>query len=165
MSCDVVHLRFYFQNVKTCQGPDIFLLSWYRKSMEFNRVSRACERSWAVRIPAPHSRGCSLPRSTAQSHRRPLRSFPLPAHLQFHPAPVKSLHARSHLKFLCMPNTCRFQPKPWDTLSAWRTWSGFVLRNCCGKIRLTSILSWGRGCGVFGPRTWCAHIPQAVWLL
>ncbi len=64
--------------------------------------------------------------STAQSHSRPLRSFPLPAHLQFHPAPVKSLHARSHLKFLCMPNTCRFQPKPWDTLSAWRTWSGFV---------------------------------------
>ncbi len=88
--------------------------------------TRACERSWAVRIPAPRSRGCSLPRSTAQSYSRPLRSFPLPAHLQFHPAPVKSLHARSHLKFLCMPNTCRFQPKPWDTLSAWRTWSGFV---------------------------------------
>ncbi len=61
-----------------------------------------------MRIPAPRSRGCSLPRSTAQSHSRPLRSFPLPAHLQFHPAPVKSLHARSHLKFLCMPNTCRF---------------------------------------------------------
>ncbi len=71
--------------------------------------------------------GVRSPRSTAQSHSRPLRSFPLPAHLQFHPAPVKSLHARSHLNFLCMPNTCRFQPKPyWDTLSAWRTWSGFV---------------------------------------
>ncbi len=88
--------------------------------------NRACERSWAVRISAPRSRGCSLPHSPAQSHSRPLRSFPLPAHLQFHPAPVKSLHARSHLKFLCIPNTCRFQPKPWDTLSAWRTWSGFV---------------------------------------
>ncbi len=35
-------------------------------------------------------------------------SISLPAHLQFHPAPVKSLHARSNLKFLCMPNTCRF---------------------------------------------------------
>ncbi len=67
-------------------------------------------------------------RSTAQSRSRPLRSIPLPAHLQFHPTLVKSLHARSNLKFLCMPNTCRFQPKPyaWDTLSAWRTWSGFV---------------------------------------
>ncbi len=67
-------------------------------------------------------------RSPAPSYTRPLRSIPLPAHLQFHPAPVKSLHARSNLKFLCMPNTCRFQPKPyaWDTLSAWRTWSGFV---------------------------------------
>ncbi len=62
--------------------------------------SRACERSWAVRISAPRSRGCSLP---------PLhRSISLPAHLQFHPTPVKSLHARSNLKFLCMPNTCRF---------------------------------------------------------
>ncbi len=81
---------------------------------------RACERSWAVRIRSP--------RSTAQSRSRPLRSILLPAHLQFHPTPVKSLHARSNLKFLCIPNTCRFQPKPyaWDTLSAWRTWSGFV---------------------------------------
>ncbi len=72
--------------------------------------TRACERSWAVRISAPCSRGCSLP---PLSHTRPLRSIPLPAHLQFHPAPVKSLHARSNLKFLCMPNTCRFQLKPY----------------------------------------------------
>ncbi len=88
--------------------------------------ARACERSWAVRIPAPRSRGCSLPPlHCSKSH----QNAPLnPAHLQFHPTPVKSLHARSNLKFLCMPNTCHFQPKPyaWDTLSVWRTWSGFV---------------------------------------
>ncbi len=53
-----------------------------------------------MRISAPRSRGCSLPRSTAQSRTRSLRSIPLPAHLQFHPAPVKSLHARSNLKLL-----------------------------------------------------------------
>ncbi len=74
---------------------------------------------WEFPLPAHvvvHS-----PRSTAQSYTRPLRSIPLPAHLQFHHAPVKSLHARSNLKFLCMTNTCRYQPKPyaWDTLSAW----------------------------------------------
>ncbi len=28
-----------------------------------------------------------------------------------------------------------------------------LMCNCCGKIRFTSILSWGRGCGVVGPRT------------
>ncbi len=79
-------------------------------------------------FPLPAHVGVRSPRSTAQSRTRPLRSIPLPAHLQFHPAPVKSLHARSNLKFLCMPNTCRFQPKPyaWDTLPAWQTWSGFV---------------------------------------
>ncbi len=51
---------------------------------------------------------------------------------------IISLHARSNVKFLCMPNTCRFQPKPyaWDTQPAWRWWSGFVAwllffdRNC-----------------------------------
>ncbi len=32
-----------------------------------------------------------------------------------------------------------------------------LLRNCCGKIRFTSILSRGRGCGVFGPRTRGLH--------
>ncbi len=58
--------------------------------------------TWVFTPPAP-----------PLSHTRPLRSIPLPAHLQFHPAPVKSLHARSNLKFLCMPNTCRFQPKPY----------------------------------------------------
>ncbi len=74
----------------------------------FTLGARACERSWAVRISAPRSRGCSLPRSTAQSRTRSLCSIPLPAHLQFHPAPEKSLHARSNLKLLCMPKTCRF---------------------------------------------------------
>ncbi len=79
-------------------------------------------------FPLPAHVGVRSPRSTAQSRSRPLRSIPLPAYLQFHPTPVKSLHACSHLKFLYMPNTCRFQPKPytWDTLPAWRTWSGFV---------------------------------------
>ncbi len=78
---------------------------WYRAE----HVSGA-ER-WE--FPLPAHVGVRSPRSTAQSRSRPLRSIQLPAHLQFHPAPVKSLHARSHLKFLCMPNTCRFQPKPW----------------------------------------------------
>ncbi len=95
---------------------------------ELKATIRAEHVSGAERweFPLPAHVGVRSPRSTAQSHSRPLRSIPLPAQLQFHPAPVKSLHARSHLKFLCMPNTCRFQPKPWDTLSAWRTWSGFV---------------------------------------
>ncbi len=152
--------------------------AWWQKLRDLGGVSsprpsdsltqtRACEWSWAVRIPAPRSRGCSLHLSTTQSRSRPLRSIPLPAHLQFHPAPVKSLHARSHLKFLCMPNTCRFQPKPyaWDTLSAWRTWSGFC---CVTAAEKSASLLFCRGaavCGVFGPRTWYAHIPQAVWLL
>ncbi len=118
--------------------------------------TRACERSWAVRISAPRSRGCSLPRSTAQSRTRSLRSIPLPAHLQFHPAPVKSLHARSNLKLLCMPKTCRFQPKPYasDTLSAWQTWSGFVawlLRKKSASLLFYSVVD-----------TWYARIPQAV---
>ncbi len=104
--------------------------AYYKKMKVFFHLAcmsiRACERSWAVRISA-HV-GVRFPCSTAQSRTRPLRSIPLPAHLQFHPTPVKSLHARSNLKFLCMPNTCRFQPKPytWDTPSEWRTWSGFV---------------------------------------
>ncbi len=118
--------------------------------------SRACERSWAVRISAPRSRGCSLPRSTTQSRTRSLRSILLPAHLQFHPAPVKSLHARSNLKLLCMPKTCRFQPKPyaWDTLSAWQTWSRFVawlLRKKSASLLFYSVVD-----------TWYARIPQEV---
>ncbi len=57
------------------------------------------------------------------------RSIPLPAHLQFHPAPEKSLHARSNLKLLCMPKTCRFQPKLTPpTLSAWQR-GGVLLEN------------------------------------
>ncbi len=84
--------------------------------------SKACERSWAERISAPCSRGCSLPPLyRSKSHQTaPLNS----AHLKFHPAPVKSFHARSNLKCLCMPNTCHFQPKPyaWNTLPAWRGW-------------------------------------------
>ncbi len=128
--------------------------------------TRACERSWAVRIPAPRSRGCSLPRSTAQSYTRPLRSIPLPAHLQFHPAPVKSLHARSNLKFLCILTPAVFNRSLTPGTHCLRDGRGAgLLHNCCGKIRFTSILSRGRGCGVVGPRTWYARIPQAVWLL
>ncbi len=117
-------------------------------------------------FPLPAHVGVRSPRSTAQSHTRPLRSFPLPAHLQFHPAPVKSLHARSNLKFLCMPNTCRFQPKPyaWDTLQAWRTWSGFVawlLRNKSASL----LFCRGAEVTVWLDCTWYARIPQAVWLL
>ncbi len=150
-------------------------------------TSRACERSWAVRISAPRSRGCSLPRSTAQSRTRSLRSIPLPAHLQFHPAPVKSLHARSNLKLLCMPKTCRFQPKPYasDTLSAWQTWSGFVAwllrknplhfysvvepqlrrgwttpdtRVFRGQCGCSNLLTWVRK----GKSTRCKHAPRRV---
>ncbi len=137
--------------------------SWlnFPKTSPASLSSRACERSWAVRIPAPRSRGCLLPRSTAQSYTRPLRSIPLPAHLQFHPAPVKSLHARSNLKFLT-PAVFNRSLTPWTHCLRDGRGAG-LLRNCCGKIRFTSILS--RGCGVVGPRTWYAHIPQAVWLL
>ncbi len=129
-------------------------------------LHRACERSWAVRISAPRSRGCSLPRSTAQSRTRSLRSIPLPAHLQFHPAPVKSLHARSNLKLLCMPKTCRFQPKPYasDTLSAWQTWSRFVawlLR----KKSASLLFCRGAAVAAWLDHTWYARIPQAMWLL
>ncbi len=105
-------------------------------------------------------------RSTAQSYTRPLRSIPLPAHLQFHPAPVKSLHARSNLKFLCILTPAVFNWSLTPGTHCLRDGRGAgLLRNCCGKIRFTSILSRGRGCGVVGPRTWYAHIPQAVWLL
>ncbi len=118
------------------------------------------------RISAPRSRGCSLPRSTAQSRTRSLRSIPLPAHLQFHPAPEKSLHARSNLKLLCMPKTCRFQPKPYasDTLSAWQTWSGFVawlLR----KKSASLLFCRGAAVAAWLDHTWYARIPQAMWLL
>ncbi len=107
-----------------------------------------------------------LPRSTAQSRTRSLRSIPLPAHLQFHPAPVKSLHARSNLKLLCMPKTCRFQPKPYasDTLSAWQTWSGFVawlLR----KKSASLLFCRGAAVAAWLDHTWYARIPQAMWLL
>ncbi len=117
-------------------------------------------------FPLPAHVGVRSPHSTAKSHTRPLRSFPLPAHLQFHPAPVKSLHACSNLKFLCMPNTCRFQPKPyaWDTLPAWRTWSGFVawlLRNKFASL----LFCRGAEVAVWLDCTWYARIPQAVWLL
>ncbi len=84
-------------------------------------------------FPLPAHVGVRSPRSTAQSRTRSLRSIPLPAHLQFHPAPVKSLHARSNLKLLCMPKTCRFQPRPyaWDTLRGRR--GAGLLRDCCRK--------------------------------
>ncbi len=52
--------------------------------------NRACERSWAVRIPAPRSRGCSLSplhRSKSQQTDFERCSIPLPAHLQFLPTP------------------------------------------------------------------------------
>ncbi len=103
-------------------------------------------------FPLPAHVGVRSPRSTTQSHTRPLRSFPLPAHLQFHPAPVKSLHARSNLKFLCMPNTCRFQT---EALRLGHTACVVdVERVCCvtaeEQIHFTYILSRGRGCGVVG---------------
>ncbi len=100
-------------------------------------------------------------RSTAQSHSRPLRSIPLPAHLQFHPAPVKSLHARSHLKFLCMPNTCLTSTEALGHTVC----VADLERVCCiTAAEKSASLLLLRGCGVVGPRTWYAHILQAVWL-
>ncbi len=135
----------------------VYLKSFLLSMIELDHQRSAEHVSGAERWEFP------LP---AQSHTRPLHSIPLPSHLQFHPAPVKSLHARSNLKFLCMPNTCCFQPKPyaWDTLSAWRTWSGFVawlLRNKSASLlfcRRAEVAVW-LDC------TWYARIPQAVWLL
>ncbi len=74
-------------------------------------------------------------------------------------------HARSNLKLLCMPKTCRFQPKPYasDTLVC----VADVERVCCvtaaEKIRFTSILSLQLRRG--WTHTWYARIPQAMWLL
>ncbi len=85
----------------------------------------------------------------AQSRTRSLRSIPLPAHLQFHPAPVKSPHARSNLKLLCMPKTCRFQPKPGTHCLRGRRGAG-LLRDCCGK-KSASLL-------------FCRGAAVAVWL-
>ncbi len=139
-----------------------------------------------MRISAPRSRGCSLPLHRSKSDQiAPLNSAP--PHLQFHPAPEKSLHARSNLKLLCMPKTCRFQPKPYasDTLSAWQTWSGFV-RDCCGKnpLHFYSVVEprlrrgwttpdtrvFRRQCGCSNLLTWvrkgkstrCKHAPRRV---
>ncbi len=141
-------------------------LSRVSKSLAKSLWTRVCERSWAVRISAPRSRGCSLPGSTAQSRTRSLRSITLPAHLQFHPTPVKSFRARSNLKLLCMSKTCRFQPKPYasDTLSAWQTWSGFVawlLR----KKSASLLFCRGAAVAAWLDHTWYARIPQAMWLL
>ncbi len=114
---------------------------------------------WAERweFPLPAHVGVRSPHSTAQSRSRPLRSIPLPAHLQFHPTPVKSLHARSHLKFLCMPNTCRFQPKPyaWDTLSLRGGRGAGLLRDCCGKnpLHFYSVAGPRLRCGWTAPDT------------
>ncbi len=96
-----------------------------------------------MRISAPRSRGCSLPRSTAQSRTRSLRSIPLPAHLQFHPAPEKSLHARSNLKLLfkiyynfkiaCLrPAVFNRSLTPPTHCLRGRRGAG-LLRDCCGK--------------------------------
>ncbi len=126
--------------------------------------ARACERSWAVRIPAPRSRGCSLPRSTAQSHSRPLAHFRSPLTYNFIPLRWN----RSTLAQILNSSAC-LTPAVFNRslgTHCLRDGRGAgLLRNCCGKIRFTSILSRGRACGVVGPRTWYAHIPQAVWLL
>ncbi len=93
-----------------------------------------------MRIPAPRSRGCSLPRSTAQNYTRPLRSFPLPAHLQFHPAPVKSLHAHSNLKFLCILTPAVFN----RSLTGHTVCMTDVERVCCvtAAEKSASLLFW-----------------------
>ncbi len=105
--------------------------------------------------------------------------------IQFHPAPEKSLHARSNFRLLCMPKTCRFQPKPYasDTLSAWQTWSGFVawllrkksasLLFChysCGGWTTPDTRVFRRQCGCSNLLTWvrkgkstrCKHAPRRV---
>ncbi len=132
-----------------------------------------------MRISAPRSRECSLPRSTAQSRTRSLRSIPLPAHLQFHPAPEKSLHARSNLKLLCMPRPAVFNR------SLGRRGAG-LLRDCCGRnpLHFYSVVEpqlrrgwttpdtrvFRRQCGCSNLLTWvrkgkstrCKHAPRRV---
>ncbi len=92
----------------------IFIVKCHLSTLQHLYYSTSEHVSGAERweFPLPAHVGVRSPRSTAQSRSRPLRSIPFPAHLQFHPTPVKSLHAHSNLKFLCIPNTCRFQPKP-----------------------------------------------------
>ncbi len=110
--------------------------------------TRACERSgenfrspltWVFAPPAP-------PLKVTPDRSAHFRS---PLTYNFIPLRVKSLHARSNLKFLCMTNTLPFQPKPyaWDTLPAWRTWSGFVAWLL--RKKSASLLS------VVGPRLRC----------
>ncbi len=121
------------------------------------------DRKHSVRIPAPRSRGCSLHRS--KSHQTaPLNSAPRSPTISSRSGEI----APRSLKFKVPlhPNTCRFQPKPyaWDTLSAWRTWSGFVawlLR----KKSASLLFCRGAAVAVWLDRTWYARIPQAVWLL
>ncbi len=91
--------------------------------------NRACERSWAVRISAPRSRGCSLPplRRSKSPQTAPLNSAPRSPTIlsRFGEIDPRSLTFKIHLHAVY---TCRFQPMPyvWDTLPAMRTWSGFV---------------------------------------
>ncbi len=116
--------------------------------------------------------------------------FPLPAHVDVRsPAPPLKVTADRSAQFRS-PLTYNFIPLRWNrsalvhilNSSACLTPAVFnrslgthclrdgrgagLLRNCCRKIRFTSILSpRGRGCSVVRPRTWYTHIPQAVWLL
>ncbi len=109
---------------------------------------------WAERISASRSRGCSLPPlHRLKSHQTaPLNS----AHLQFHPAPVKSLHTRSNLKFLCILTPAVFNRSlmPGTHCLAWRTWSGFVAWLLQKNIRFTSVVAGPRlRCGWTAPDT------------
>ncbi len=140
-----------------------------------------------MRISAPRSRGCSHPRSTAQSRTRSLRSIPLPAHLQFDPAPVKSLHARSNLNYsACLRHAVfnRSLTPPTHCLRGRR--GAGLLRDCCGKnpLHFYSVVEpqlrrgwttpdtrvFRRQCGCSNLLTWvrkgkstrCKHAPRRV---
>ncbi len=112
--------------------------------------------------------------------------FPLPAHVGVRsPAPPLKVTADRSAHFRS-PLTYNFIPLRWNrsklahilNSSACLTPAVFnrslgthclrdgrgagLLRNCCGKIRFTSILSRGRGCGVFGPRLIRAYSAGSV---
>ncbi len=148
----------------------IRIFEWKNMKMNLLYYMASDQSMWAElrrwEFPLPAHVGVRSPAPPLKVGPDRSAQFRSPAHLQFHPAPEKSLHARSNLKLLCMPKTCRFQPKPYasDTLSAWQTWSGFVawlLR----KKSASLLFCRGAAVAAWLDHTWYARIPQAMWLL
>ncbi len=122
--------------------------------------------SGAVRISAPRSRGCSLPPlHRSKSHQTaPLISAPRSPTI--HPAPVKSLHARSNLNSSAWLTPAVFNRSLTPGTHCLHGGRGAgLLRDCCGKKSASLLFCRGAEVAVWLDCTWYARIPQAVWLL